>query len=37
MYDRIGQGIFVKYLKTDDNDYPHQERDGGIGSTENKE
>ncbi len=30
--DRVGQGIFVKYLTVDE-DYTYESRDGGFGST----
>ena len=35
-YDRFAQGIFIKYLKTDDDDIK-ETRKGGFGSTTRKE
>ena len=35
--DRIGQGIFVKYLTVDDEEKIETKRKGGIGSTNKKE
>ena len=35
--DRIGQGIFVKYLTVDDEEVIDKKRKGGIGSTNKKE
>ena len=35
--ERIGQGLFLKYLKVDDDDISDGTRTGGFGSTDKKE